>query len=144
MIYKVSGEFTNENLTNFINKLKERFKVLYQNENIYLAIKDYNQEIKLYKTLEEVNRNIKDYLKTKIFIPMGDFFVKDLSNSQIGSLGENDFVKTWIQENLIRIEKQRLENEKQKELINVWNGLDTLEKIIEDELRKVWEEKDNK
>ena len=124
MIYKVSGEFTNENLTNFINKLKERFKVLYQNENIYLAIKDYNQEIKLYKTLEEVNRNIKD-----------------LSNSQIGSLGENDFVKTWIQENLIRIEKQRLENEKQKELTNVWNGLDTLEKIIEDELRKVWEEK---
>ena len=138
MVYKVSGDFTDENLQDFINKLKYQYKVMYHSGTLYLALKDYQNEVQNNETLDEINTRLSYQLRTKIFLPQEDFWVKTLTDLNTSTISyENNFVKGWIEENLVRLDRERLEVEKQKQLQQVWYGLDILEKEIEKSFMKL-------
>ena len=160
MVYRVLGNFTDENLEEIVNKLSEKFKFIYKNESFYIVLGNYNNEVRKitmasmkdnvnngnlviegqrYETKEEIEKRLTQYLKREVFIPEGDFWIKAIhSIDDAGSIQDSTgFVKQWLEENLVRLDKERLEIENQEKLKEVWKQLDKTEKIIEDELRKI-------
>ena len=137
MVWKITGDFTNGNIAQFINKLNDRFKVIYQNETMYVMIKSYRNEMIFYdetdydshETLEEVTERLTKELRESIFVPMGDFWVKLLRKNQWNK--EGDFVKSWIEGYIGKIEQEIIEITKQKELIELNNDLDAWEKRLQ-------------
>lgn len=160
MVYKVLGNFTNENLDDFIQKLSKKFKLIYKGDSLYLALNKYNNEVrrftlasiksdinngnlvidgKRYETKEEIEERLDKYLKEQVFLPKGDFWIKRIDDiNDIGNIQDNTgFVKQWIEENLVRLDKERLEIEKEEELRKVWNEMDKVEKELEERMREI-------
>lgn len=151
MVYRVSGNFTNENLNEFINKLQSKYNIVLRDENVYLALRDYNKEIEFsdkndlstMENSEDVMNRLTDELKTKVFIPLGDYFVKDLTRKS-NIEHEDEFIQTWCKENVARIAKQIVEVENQAELRLMMNKLDELEVDLQQRAEeKVKEGKNN-
>lgn len=151
MVWKITGDFTNENLTDFINKIKGRFKLIYRSDTLYITVKNYRSELQFSdlndidtrETKQDMIERLNDELKNKIFIPLGDYWIKCIDEENNWSK-EDAFTQEWVKENLTRLDKERLEIEQQSKLKEMWNDLDKLESELEERYKERMEEIKNK
>lgn len=149
MVYRITGEYTDENLTEIIDKLKQKYRILFRDGNLYVALSSYRNEIKKWREINEsdgyenseevekrLKQEIKDILRDIDPVNGDNFWVKSLVNQE-SIKKEDEFVQDWVRNNNVRIEKERFEIERQEELWNAWNGLDELERELDGRIREM-------
>lgn len=144
MVYKVSGEFTNENLNEFVNKLKLRYKIVLKDDSMYLALINYSHEVDFddrndldtMQDSETTMNRLTNELKEKVFVPFGNFFVKDLTKKS-NIEREDEFIQTWCKENISRLAKEIIEVENQVGLRLMMNKMDDLENELQERMKKI-------
>lgn len=149
MVYRITGEYTDENLTEIIDELKQKYRILFRDGNLYIALSSYRNEIEKwremnesegYENVEEVEKRlkqeIKDILRDIDPVNGDNFWVKSLVNQE-SIKKEDEFVQDWVRNNNVKIEKERFEIERQEELWNAWNGLDELERELDGRIREM-------
>ena len=97
MVYKIIGNFTDENFDRIITKVSSRFKFMYCNDTLYVSMKNVD-------SLSED----KDFLY-RIFRPVRDFFIVEITEQSI--LKEDEVIGEWCKDNFVSLEKQRFEKE---------------------------------
>ena len=116
MVYKIIGDFNTDNFENMLSKIGKYYKFIYQDDNLYLALAQYKLKDEAYTTLKKslkLSRN---------------FIIREVNEKNI--MNENDFVIEWCRDNLVAIEKQRYEIEKQQKLRDTMKALDNFEHIL--------------
>ena len=97
MIYKIIGNFTDENFDKIIAKVASRFKFMYYNDTLYISM----------KSIDSIGED-REFLY-KIFRPARDFFIVEINEENI--LKEDDVIGEWCKDNFVLLEKQRFEKE---------------------------------
>lgn len=128
MIYKIIGNFTDENFDKIITKVASRFKFMYCNDTLYISM----------KSIDSIGED-REFLY-KIFRPARDFFIVEINEENI--LKEDDIVGEWCKDNFVLLEKQRFEKEQQSKLIKTWKAMDNMELQLKSELLKKNQSKD--
>lgn len=122
MIYKIIGNFTNENFDKIIAKVSLKFKFMYCNDTLYVSIRN----------IDSLSED-KDFLY-KIFRPSRDFFIAEITEQSI--LKEDNIVGEWCKDNFVLLEKQKFEKEQQVKLRKTWVAMDNMELQLKSELLK--------
>lgn len=122
MIYKIIGNFTDENFEKIIAKVSSKFKFMYCNDTLYVSMKN----------IDFLNED-KAFLY-KIFRPAKDFFIVEITEQNI--LKEDEIVGEWCKDNFVLLEKQKFEKEQQAKLKNTWVAMDNMEMQLKSELLK--------
>lgn len=122
MIYKIIGNFTDENFEKIIAKVSSRFKFMYCNDTLYVSMKN----------IDSLSED-KAFLY-KIFKPAKDFFIVEITEQNI--LKEDEIVGEWCKDNFVWLEKQRFEKEQQIKLKATWIAMDNMEMQLKSELLK--------
>ena len=122
MIYKIIGNFTDENFERIITKVSSKFKFMYCNDTLYVSM----------KSVDSLSED-KEFLY-KIFKPARDFFIVEITEQNI--LKEDEVVGEWCKDNLVLLEKQRFEKEQQVKLKKTWIAMDNMEIQLKSELLK--------
>lgn len=122
MIYKIVGNFTDENFDRIISKVSSRFKFMYCNDTLYVSM----------KSIDSLSED-KEFLY-KIFRPARDFFVIEITEQTI--LKEDEVVGEWCKDNFVLLEKQKFEKEQQVKLRKTWVAMDNMELQLKSELLK--------
>lgn len=128
MIYKIIGNFTDENFEKIISKVSLRFKFMYCNDTLYVSMKNVD-------SIEEDKLSLY-----KIFKPAKDFFIVEITEQTI--LKEDEIVGEWCKDNFVILEKQRFEKEQQAKLKKTWMAMDNMELQLKSELLKKNQNKD--
>lgn len=128
MIYKIIGNFTDENFDKIIAKIASRFKFMYCNDTLYISM----------KSIDSIGED-REFLY-KIFRPARDFFIVEINEENI--LKEDDVIGEWCKDNFVLLEKQRFEKEQQSKLIKTWKAMDNMELQLKSELLKKNQSKD--
>lgn len=128
MIYKIIGNFTDENFEKIISKVSSRFKFMYCNDTLYVSIKNID-------SIEED----KLYLH-RIFKPAKDFFIMEVTEQSI--LKEEEIIGEWCKDNFVLLERKRFEKEQQIKLKKTWVAMDNMELQLKFELLKKNQNKD--
>ncbi len=149
MVYRITGEYTDENLIEIIDNLKQKYRILFRDGNLYVALSSYRDEIEKWRDMNEsdgyenvdevekrLKQEIKDILRDIDSVNGDNFWIKSLVNQE-SIKKEDEFVQDWVRNNNVRIEKERFEIEKQEELWNAWNGLDELERELDGRIRRL-------
>lgn len=97
MVYKVIGNFTDENFEKIIRKISESFKFIYYKDTLYLALKSYD------------SFEGHELVINKSFRPVRDFLVRKIDESNI--LKEPEIISDWCKDNYVKLEQQRFERE---------------------------------
>lgn len=116
MVYKIIGDFNTDSFESMLSKIGKYYKFIYQDDNLYLALAQYKFRDKAYATLK------------KSLKPARNFIIREINEKNI--MNENDFVIEWCRDNLVAIEKQRYEIEKQQKLRDTMKALDNFEHIL--------------
>lgn len=122
MVYKIIGNFTDENFDKIISKISSKFKFMYCNDTLYVSM----------KSIDSLSED-KDYLY-KIFRPAKDFFIVEITEQTI--LKEDNIVGEWCKDNFVLLEKQKFEKEQQVKLRKTWVAMDNMELQLKSELLK--------
>ena len=122
MIYKVIGNFTDENFEKIIIKISSKFKFMYCNDTLYVSMKSVDSLIE-----------DKQFLY-KVFRPAKNFFITEITEQTI--LKEDDVIGEWCKDNFVLLEKQRYEKEQQAKLKKTWIAMDNMEQQLKSELLK--------
>lgn len=122
MIYKIVGNFTDENFDRIISKVSSRFKFMYCNDTLYVSM----------KSIDSLSED-KEFLY-KIFRPARDFFIIEITEQTI--LKEDEVVGEWCKDNFVLLEKQKFEKEQQVKLRKTWVAMDNMELQLKSELLK--------
>ena len=120
MVYRVIGNFTNDNFEKLLTKLCSKFKTLYLNNVLYLALINFN------------DKDICDDTLKKVFKPARDFFITKIEEGNIMDLEPDALV--WCRDNLVELDKQRYEKENQEQLKLTWEAMDRLEDDLKQKL----------
>lgn len=116
MVYKIIGDFNTDSFESMLSKIGKYYKFIYQENNLYLALAQYKLKDEAYATLK------------KTLKPSRNFIVREVNEKNI--VNENDFVIEWCRDNLVAIEKQRYEIERQQKLRDTMKALDNFEHIL--------------
>ena len=122
MIYKIIGNFTDENFEKIIVKVSSKFKFLYCNDTLYVSM----------KSVDSLSED-KEFLY-RIFKPARDFFIVEITEQNI--LKEDEIVGEWCKDNFVLLEKQRFEKEQQAKMKRTWIAMDNMEMQLKSELLK--------
>lgn len=122
MIYKIIGNFTDENFDRIISKISSRFKFMYCNDTLYVSM----------KSIDSLSED-KEFLY-KIFRPARDFFIVEITEKTI--LKEDEVIGEWCKDNFVLLEKQKFEKEQQAKLKKTWIAMDNMELQLKSELLK--------
>jgi len=116
MVYKIIGDFNTDSFESMLSKIGKYYKFIYQENNLYLALAQYKLKDEAYATLK------------KTLKPSRNFIIREVNEKNI--VNENDFVIEWCRDNLVAIEKQRYEIERQQKLRDTMKALDNFEHIL--------------
>lgn len=116
MVYKIIGDFNTGSFESMLSKIGKYYKFIYQENNLYLALAQYKLKDEAYATLK------------KTLKPSRNFIIREVNEKNI--VNENDFVIEWCRDNLVAIEKQRYEIERQQKLRDTMKALDNFEHIL--------------
>lgn len=116
MVYKIIGDFNTDSFESMLSKIGKYYKFIYQENNLYLALAQYKLKDEAYATLK------------KTLKPSRNFIIREVNEKNI--VNENDFVIEWCRDNLVAIEKQRYEIERQQKLRDTMKALDNFEYIL--------------
>ena len=122
MVYKVQGDFSSCNFIDLFQQLGKNFKIIYKNGSMYISSKKYDKKFK-----ED------SYLK-KFFKPYNGLIYFQVNETNI--MREEEEIRNWCRDNLVRLDRERYEIENQDKLKEVMTNLDKMEQILKEKYRK--------
>ena len=120
MIFKIQGDFNEDNFSKILNKLCKYFKFIYTNGTLYIALGDVK------------NKQEASALMSKIFRPIRSYYIKEINEKNI--MNEEQSVMEWCRDNFVALDRQRYEIEQQDKLQNAWKALDNMEDILKNQM----------
>ena len=130
MIFKIQGDFNEDNFSKILNKLCKYFKFIYTNQTLYIALSDIK------------NKQEASNLMSKTFRPVRSYYIKEINEKNI--MNEEQSVMEWCRDNFVALDKQRYEIEQQDKLQNAWKALDNMEDILKNQMLNNKENNKNK
>ena len=120
MIFKIQGDFNEDNFSKILNKLCKYFKFIYTNQTLYIALSDIK------------NKQEASNLMSKTFRPVRSYYIKEINEKNI--MNEEQSVMEWCRDNFVALDRQRYEIEQQDKLQNAWKALDNMEDILKNQM----------
>ena len=120
MIFKIQGDFNEDNFSKILNKLCKYFKFIYTNQTLYIALGDIK------------NKQEASILMSKTFRPIRSYYIKEINEKNI--MNEEQSVMEWCRDNFVALDRQRYEIEQQDKLQNAWKALDNMEDILKNQM----------
>lgn len=120
MIYKIEGEFNDNNFGDIVSKLSKKFVFTYMDNVMFIAL----------KTIEDKEKH-RAIIKS-IFKPASDFFVTEITEKNIMRLAP--VIKEWCRDNFVRLERERFEKNEQEKLRQVWRNMDLMEEYLSSQM----------
>ena len=120
MIFKIQGDFNEDNFSKILNKLCKYFKFIYTNQTLYIALSDIK------------NKQEASALMSKTFRPVRSYYIKEINEKNI--MNEEQSVMEWCRDNFVALDRQRYEIEQQDKLQNAWKALDNMEDILKNQM----------
>ena len=105
MVYKIQGNFNEDNFEGIFKKLGPHFKLIYKYNTLFAALIDYNF----------VNKS-ESYLRNALR-PSKDFYISEINEKNI--MREEQSIIQWCRDNLVNLDRQRYEKEEQARLKKV-------------------------
>ena len=130
MIFKIQGDFNEDNFSKILNKLCKYFKFIYTNQILYIALSDIK------------NKQEALALMSKTFRPIRSYYIKEINEKNI--MNEEQSIMEWCRDNFVALDRQRYEIEQQDKLQNAWEALDNMEEMLKKQMLNNKEKKDNK
>ena len=130
MIFKIQGDFNEDNFSKILNKLCKYFKFIYTNETLYIALGDVK------------NKQEASVLMSKTFRPVRSYYIKEINEKNI--MNEEQSIMEWCRDNFVCLDRQRYEIEQQDKLQNAWKALDNMEDILKNQMLNNKENNKNK
>ena len=130
MIFKIQGDFNEDNFSKILNKLCKYFKFIYTNQILYIALSDIK------------NKQEALALMSKTFRPIRSYYIKEINEKNI--MNEEQSIMEWCRDNFVALDRQRYEIEQQDKLQNTWEALDNMEEMLKKQMLNNKEKKDNK
>jgi len=119
-IYKIVGNFTDDNIQKILKKTSNDFVSIYIDKILFLSLKTITKEEECKKVLD------------KVFRPIRDFYIEEINETNVNTL--SPFIKEWCLNNFVRLDTEKYESEHQEELINIWKSLDEFEEKLKDKI----------
>ena len=120
MIFKIQGDFNEDNFSKILNKLCKYFKFIYTNGTLYIALSDIK------------NKQEASNLMSKTFRPVRSYYIKEINEKNI--MNEEQSIMEWCRDNFVALDRQRYEIEQQDKLQNAWKALDNMEDILKNQM----------
>ena len=120
MIFKIQGDFNEDNFSKILNKLCKYFKFIYANQTLYIALGDIK------------NKQEASVLMSKTFRPVRSYYIKEINEKNI--MNEEQSIMEWCRDNFVALDRQRYEIEQQDKLQNAWKALDNMEDILKNQM----------
>ena len=120
MIFKIQGDFNEENFSKILSKLCKYFKFIYTNGTLYIALGDVK------------NKQEAFVLMSKTFRPVRSYYIKEINEKNI--MNEEQSIMEWCRDNFVALDRQRYEIEQQDKLQNAWKALDNMESILQNQM----------
>ena len=120
MIFKIQGDFNEDNFSKILNKLCKYFKFIYTNQTLYIALSDIK------------NKQEASNLMSKTFRPVRSYYIKEINEKNI--MNEEQSIMEWCRDNFVALDRQRYEIEQQDKLQNAWKALDNMEDILKNQM----------
>ena len=130
MIFKIQGDFNEDNFSKILNKLCKYFKFVYTNGTLYIALGDIK------------NKQEALALMSKTFRPIRSYYIKEINEKNI--MNEEQSIMEWCRDNFVALDRQKYEIEQQDKLQNAWEALDNMEEMLKKQMLNNKEKKDNK
>ena len=130
MIFKIQGDFNEDNFSKILNKLCKYFKFIYTNQTLYIALSDIK------------NKQEASNLMSKTFRPVRSYYIKEINEKNI--MNEEQSIMEWCRDNFVALDRQRYEIEQQDKLQNAWKALDNMEDILKNQMLNNKENNKNK
>ena len=130
MIFKIQGDFNEDNFSKILNKQCKQFKFIYINGTLYIALGDVK------------NKQEASVLMSKTFRPVRSYYIKEINEKNI--MNEEQSVMEWCRDNFVALDRQRYEIEQQDKLQNAWKALDNMEDILKNQMLNNKENNKNK
>ena len=130
MIFKIQGDFNEDNFSKILNKLCKYFKFIYINGTLYIALSDIK------------NKQEASVLMSKTFRPVRSYYIKEINEKNI--MNEEQSIMEWCRDNFVALDRQRYEIEQQDKLQNAWKALDNMEDILKNQMLNNKENNKNK
>ena len=130
MIFKIQGDFNEDNFSKILNKLCKYFKFIYTNGTLYIALGDVK------------NKQEASILMSKTFRPVRSYYIKEINEKNI--MNEEQSIMEWCRDNFVALDRQRYEIEQQDKLQNAWKALDNMEDILKNQMLNNKENNKNK
>ena len=130
MIFKIQGDFNEDNFSKILNKLCKYFKFIYTNQTLYIALSDIK------------NKQEASILMSKTFRPVRSYYIKEINEKNI--MNEEQSIMEWCRDNFVALDRQRYEIEQQDKLQNAWKALDNMEDILKNQMLNNKENNKNK
>lgn len=120
MVYKIQGNFNEDNFEGIFKKLGPHFKLMYKYNTLFAALIDYNF----------VNKS-ESYLRNALR-PSKDFYISEINEKNI--MREEQSIIQWCRDNLVNLDRQRYEKEEQARLKEVMKAMDNMEVILQEQM----------
>lgn len=130
MIFKIQGDFNEDNFSKILNKLCKYFKFVYTNQTLYIALGDIK------------NKQEASVLMSKTFRPVRSYYIKEINEKNI--MNEEQSIMEWCRDNFVALDRQRYEIEQQDKLQKAWKALDNMEDILKNQMLNNKENNKNK
>ena len=130
MIFKIQGDFNEDNFSKILNKLCKYFKFIYTNQTLYIALSDIK------------NKQEASALMSKTFRPVRSYYIKEINEKNI--MNEEQSIMEWCRDNFVALDRQRYEIEQQDKLQKAWKALDNMEDILKNQILQKNEEKEGR
>ena len=130
MIFKIQGDFNEDNFSKILNKLCKYFKFIYTNQTLYIALGDIK------------NKQEASILISKTFRPVRSYYIKEINEKNI--MNEEQSIMEWCRDNFVALDRQRYEIEQQDKLQNAWKALDNMEDILKNQMLNNKDSKEKK
>ena len=119
MVYKIQGNFNEDNFEGIFKKLRPHFKLMYKYNTLFAALIDYNF----------VNKS-ESYLRNALR-PSKDFYISEINEKNI--MREEQSIIQWCRDNLVNLDRQKYEKEEQARLKKVMKAMDNMEAILQEQ-----------
>lgn len=120
MIFKIQGDFNEDNFSKILGKLCKYFKFIYTNNTLYVALSDIK------------NKQDASALMSKTFRPVKSYYIKEINEKNI--MSEEQSIMEWCRDNFVALDRQRYEIEQQDKLQNAWKALNNMEDILKKQM----------
>lgn len=130
MVYKIQGDFNDDNFEKIITKLAQKCIFIYVIDTMYVSLKSIDY-------LDGGDAFIKS-----VFKPVKSFLITKINEKNI--LKEDFVTGNWCKDQFVRLEKQLYEKNEQDKLKATWQAMDKMEEELEKiKLQKNFERKED-